>query len=184
MLEDEESNQRQQLMRHMFLRAMVPGFTRADLLQSFFRERNDSSMLYRMAFDLIDKENPIGNDRRRFRRESKRAREYDVEEMFSQFRFTHDQFYTLLACLRVPNEIKFKTYSFDGEEALLLLLRRMGSVTTFRSLRMEFRREEPELCACFNGMITWLCEHHGWLISGINLIVLNTVIIYLYIHFK
>ena len=76
MLEDEESNQRQQLMRHMFLRSMVPGFTRADLLQSFFRERNDSSMLYRMAFDLIDKENPIGNDRRRFRRESKRAREY------------------------------------------------------------------------------------------------------------
>ena len=176
MMEDDTSSQRFQLLRSLFLRMRVPGFTRRDLLRRYFSRNDDSDIIFSMAFEIINKTNPIIT-RRRFTRSFKRANEYNADEMYSRFRFTHDQFRLLLTCLNVPNMFHWR-WNFTGEESLLLLLRRMASVTTFKQLRQEFRREECELCVCFNEMISWMIDNHGWLITGEHDLNFNYFIIY------
>lgn len=49
---------------------------------------------------------------------------------------------------------------------MIIFLRRMATVTTFRGLRKELRREPNELCMVFNFMVDWMIDNHGWLIEG------------------
>ena len=165
MLADDENKRKQQLMRQMLIRGLVPGFTRDDLMRMYFRSDNDSNLMFAMAFEELNKRNetPIA---RRFHRHPKTAAEYSVQEMYSRLRFTHEEFQTLMISLGIPNYFRFERRVFTGEEALLLLLRRLSCVTTFEKLRQEFRREESELCVGFNGMIKWMNNNHGWLITG------------------
>ena len=178
MLADDENKRKDELMRQMLIRGLVSGFTKADLQRLYFRSDNDSNVMFAMAFKEFDKQNDTPRARR-FIRHPKHAAEYSAQEMYSRFRFTHEQFRSMMISLGVPNRFRFERRIFTGEEALLLLLRRFACVTTFEQLRQEFRREEPELCIGFNGMIKWMNDNHGWLISG-KIIVVHTLLYHVF----
>lgn len=166
LLDDLHRRNRSSLLRQFLLRSiMFPEITRTDLLLRLFESNPDSDMMFMRALHEFNKTNDIPT-RPRLNRVTVQCRDYSEQELYDKFRFNHEEFQQLLTELRVPDRIRFQSWSFSGEEALLILLRRMGSVITFTSMRSEFRRDECELCACFNGMIVWLVNHHGWLIQG------------------
>ena len=165
MFEDEERERRLRVMRSFLMRSLLQ-LPSLDLAQRLFRTDKDEEMFFRMASVELDRENLTGPARPIIRGVPKRAHEYTDAEMYSRFRFTRAEFRSLFLALNVPNRFRFKTWSFDGEEAFLLFLKRMASTTTFEKLRDEFRRDECELCACFNGFTSWFIDTHGWLITG------------------
>ena len=68
-------------------------------------------------------------------------------------RFTHAEAIQLGDALGLPRHIRLGSYWFEDQEALIILMRRMSTVTTLRQLRKELRREASELCEAFNGMV-------------------------------
>lgn len=171
MLDDDERKQRARAKRRLVVRILM-GLDRRDVVSRFRRRaQNDSDVLFRMAHAILNTTNDTPAVPRVLRR-AKRSFEYTQQQMYTDIRFSHSDFQTLMGSLNLPDRFRFDSWSFAGEEALLLLLRRMASVTTFEKLRSEFRRDECELCACFNGMVAWLVDTHGHLISGIYIYIL------------
>lgn len=166
MFDDDHGYKRRRLQRQLFLRTRGPGPGRTHLIRRLQHLSNDSDLFFQMVHDKFNLPNPTVPRTPIVRGLPKRSFEYTSEQMYSNFRFNHEQFQQLLVGFRVPDRLKFGRFSFSGEESLLLLLRRMSSVIRFSDLREEFRRDESELCAAFNGMVKWIVQHHGWLISG------------------
>jgi len=129
---------------------------------------DDESFLWGQCFDILNKQNtcPL---KPRLIRNPKKFREYSVHDMYEKFRFSHTDVYTMMRELRIPQSFTFDGRHFDGEEAFVIFLRRMACVSTFEKLRDELRREAPRLCVCFNGMVNWMIDTHGCLISGLIL---------------
>ena len=168
LLDDDERERHKRTRRELLTRMLLfPTCSRMDLYRRLRHGRmsKDSDVLFHMAFGQLMKTNdtPAGPPLQRY---PKRSFEYTPDEMRSHIRFNHEEFRELMTVLGVPDRFRFLSWSFDGEEALLILLRRLSGVDTFKKLRSEFRREECELCTCFNGMIKWMVDTHGHLISG------------------
>ena len=124
-----------------------------------------SDLLLQQARSILDLENNT-SPQRPLLRHPKRLFEYSAQEMYDNFRFTHEEVRNLIDYLQIPQRLRFEGRWFHQEEMIIILLRRLCSVGTYRSLRKEIRREPTEICTCFNHMIRWMVHNHGWLISG------------------
>lgn len=152
----------------VFLRSLVDEDDSDTLLIHSLLEDDDdddADILFHKMFSILMMNNTCPPDPPIIRF-PKQFFEYSVQEMYQWFRFSHTEVYELMTHLQIPQRLKFGSHWFQGEEAFIILLRRMANVTTFRDLRQEIRRDASELCDCFNGMIMWMIENHGWLISG------------------
>ena len=61
--------------------------------------------------------------------------------------------------------MRIEGHWFHQEKILIILLRQMYSITRFHDLRKEIRRSESQMCSCFNHMVNWMLDHHGWLLT-------------------
>ena len=96
-----------------------------------------------------------------------RIANFGQQECWEKFRFTRDDLQTLVTELDIPEHFRGRIDDsmFDGEEAFLMTLYRMSSLTTFRSMRVPWNMEADQICQAVNTVMEWIDVNHGHLID-------------------
>ena len=91
-----------------------------------------------------------------------RIANFGQQECWEKFRFTRDDLQTLVTELDIPEHFRGRIDDsmFDGEEAFLMTLYRMSSLTTFRSMRVPWNMEADQICQAVNTVMEWIDVNH------------------------
>ena len=115
-------------------------------LMDLLEPDNMSEMFFQKGMEIIDKENETPPDPSLNRQRPKLFREYSPQEMYENFRFSHDEVNHLINDLGIPPMMRIEGRWYHQEEMLIILLRRMTSINRFRDFRKEIRKNLHFLC--------------------------------------
>lgn len=95
----------------------------------------------------------------------RRVEDIPEDECWSGLRFRKEDLKRLAKALRIPDRFVLENRSvFNGEEAFLLTLARFAYPRRFCDLRVEWGREESQLCRAFRCVVDFLYDNFSHLL--------------------